>query len=244
MAEINGYKNEVEKGRIVANIGCDTGKLYADELDGTDLYWTDAAKLLGIQQEDDHFLYFFWVLDNPAYPDSYVNTPYSAVAPLIAKRKAELGGKFDPNWNWGYTAMSFTPEEIAKLRALDDERKRPAREAREKEQRAVQAMAKYAASSGKTVVKVRECWECGTWIILGGAAGRLPKDVWRTAVEELATAQRAKWQQQSQGGKVPLSRVVIGERADGQEGKFDLETPHFLFAIVASDDSHCAMVEE
>ena len=65
----------------------------------------------------------------------------------------------------------------------------------------------------KTVVNVNECWECGRRRILGGMNGKLPKDVWVKARNELDTAQSA-----------------VG---------FALETEHFLFHVVSHAYDRC-----
>lgn len=109
-------------------------------------------------------------------------------------------------------------------------------QATQQAQKKAQEINEYVTKSGKTVVHVHHCLECGTWKILGGAQGRLEKSIWTQAVKEMSTVQQQKYDEQSENSKQILSAIDMGNDSNKF---FALETEHFLFQVVSEDlDSH------
>jgi hypothetical protein len=154
----------------------------------------------------------------------------------------------------GYSVAFQTLEEVAGFKIMDtppnvsDEQEaiglmdlagdkiKEIAERKEKRERKKQAQEDYLQATGKTLVYVNECWECGCWRILGGKNGRLPYNVFTQARKELSAAQEKAYNEQSNNGELVLSRINIGSEAP--EG-FALVTDHFAYIIVSNDYDGC-----
>ena len=154
---------------------------------------------------------------------------------LAARVKAEhvgdgfYGRIYEVNYDMYQKAL-----ENAAIRAGEKKRKE------EEERRLEEQRKEEIRASGKTVVHVNECWECGRWEILGGEHGRLEYSTWKRAEDELDQAWRTAFEkfEAENPNHPPLSRFSI--RSMGRTtGGADLETEHFLYFIVSDEYCGC-----
>jgi len=162
------------------------------------------------------------------FPHLVLSVPESENWDYFYYLTAEDYGIYD-YYKWGKASDgdTVTEEVIAKIKEIDQKRQQEA----DKKAR-VEAAIK---DSGKTVVHINECWECGSWQILGGRDGRLPREVWKQARDEMTAFRKAAAEQISDGTLLssfkPRGETAIPNAA--------LETEHFIFFIVSREYCGC-----
>ena len=93
----------------------------------------------------------------------------------------------------------------------------------------------YISASGKTLVRLNRCWECGHMKILGGQNGRLPYDVYKNALDELAAILQKEFQD------IPKNVLLSSAPKPKSTGPFgfDFESPRFIFEIISDTYDGC-----
>lgn len=91
----------------------------------------------------------------------------------------------------------------------------------------------YVDVSGKTLVYLNRCWECGVMKITGSANGRMQKEEWKKATDEMRGSVRKLLE------KIPGETVLSAAPQPATPGPFDFETDHFIFSIVSTDYCGC-----
>ena len=92
----------------------------------------------------------------------------------------------------------------------------------------------YIKASGKVLVHLNRCWECGVMKVVGGSEGKLPYEQYRKAREELSGMVR------KQLANIPEGEILNSVPEPSREnGPFDFESQHFIYQVVSREYDGC-----